>query len=243
MMMQTRSQHVTETLRGWILTGTVSAGERLEEIPLAERLGVSRTPVRAALTALEKEGLVDYQPKRGYVVRLFGADEVFAAYEVRATIEGLACRLAAANGVPPEIEAKLGACLDEGDRILAQGQLAVNDFAPYQLMNVTFHDTIISLSGNPWVHRLVAQTHAIPFVSDRIILWHDYAVILRSHDDHHRITDALVAGQSARAEDLMREHVYFAGLFLKQNFHRIAGSPMGCMIAQLRSAALETQPS
>src|SRR2546430_12526189 len=132
MAMQTRSRHVAGALRDWILAGTVSAGERLEEIPLAERLGVSRTPVRAALTALEKEGLVDYQPKRGYVVRLFGADEVFAAYEVRATIEGLACRLAAANGVPPEIEAKLSACLHEGDRILAQGHLAGYGVRAYQ---------------------------------------------------------------------------------------------------------------
>ena len=89
-------------------------------------------------------------------------------------------------------------------------------------MNVTFHNTILTLSENPWVQRLVAQTHTIPFVSDRLILWHDYGVILRSHDDHHRILDALSAGQPARAEDLMREHVYFAGLFLRENFHRVS---------------------
>ncbi|WP_306464452.1 GntR family transcriptional regulator, partial [Acinetobacter baumannii] len=77
-------QDVTEILRDWILNGAVAGGERLEEIPLAERLGVSRTPVRAALTLLANEGLLDYQPKRGYLVRSFGADEVFAAYEVRA---------------------------------------------------------------------------------------------------------------------------------------------------------------
>jgi GntR family transcriptional regulator, vanillate catabolism transcriptional regulator len=223
--MRTRSQDVTDILRTRILSGGLPAGERLEEIPLATELGVSRTPVRAALMALGKEGLVDYQPKRGYVVRSFDADEIFAAYEVRATIEGLACRLAASKAVPRDVEEVLRTCLAEGDRILSKGHLAPKDLAPYQRMNVTFHNAIIVLAGNCWVERFVAQTHVIPFVSDRVILWHDYGVILRSHDDHHRITDALVAGQSARAENLMREHVYFAGSFLKANFDRIGGNP------------------
>jgi GntR family transcriptional regulator of vanillate catabolism len=224
-LMRTRSQDVTDTLRGWILNGALAAGDRLEEIPLATRLGVSRTPVRSALTALSNEGLVDYQPKRGYMVKQFDASEVFAAYEVRAAIEGLACRLAAANGVPADVEGKLRSCLAQGDRVLSKGRLEAADYAPYQLMNITFHNTIIELSGNSWVNRFVSQTHAVPFVSDRIILWHDYPVILRSHDDHHRITNALVTGQGARAEDLMREHVYFAGLFLKENFHMIGQNP------------------
>lgn len=241
--MRTRSQDVTESLRSSILNGTIPAGERLEEIPLAESLGVSRTPIRAALTLLANEGLVDYQPKRGYVVRRFEADEIFAAYEVRASIEGLACRLAAANGIPEAAAATLRACLAEGDAILAKGRLAPEDLAPYQLMNVRFHDTIISLSGNVWVERFVNQTHAIPFVSDRIILWHDYGVILRSHDDHHRITEALILNQAARAEDLMREHVYFAGLFLKNNFHLIQRerAPGNGAENRLQTPARETQ--
>src|SRR3954465_2340302 len=222
MTMKTRSQDVTDTVRDWILTGAVSGGDRLEEIPLAERLGVSRTPVRAALAALSKEGLVDYQPNRGYLVRSFQLDEIFAAYEARASLEGLACKLAAERGVPEEFRAKLRSCLAEGDNILGRGRLLPDDFMPYQLMNVTFHNMIVALSGNPWVARLVAETHSIPFVSDRIILWHNHRVIARSHDDHHRIAESLIAGQAARAEDLMREHVYFAGLFLKENFHRVS---------------------
>ncbi|SEP50214.1 GntR family transcriptional regulator, vanillate catabolism transcriptional regulator [Methylobacterium sp. ap11] len=220
-MMRTRSQDVTETLRGWILDGTLPAGERLEEVPLAERLGVSRTPLRGALTLLATERLLDYQPKRGYVVRRFGAEDVFAAYEVRASIEGLACRLAAANGVPDAVAEILRACLEEGDRILAGSALTPGDLQPYQAMNERFHDAIISLSRNPWVERFVRQTHSIPFVSGRVILWHDYGVIRRSHDDHHRILAALLARDPARAEDLMREHVYFAGLFLRDNFDRV----------------------
>lgn len=222
-MMRTRSQDVTDTLRDWILTGAVGAGERLEEVPLADRLGVSRTPVRAALTLLATEKLIDYQPKRGYVVRRFEPEDVFAAYEVRACMEGLACRQAAEKGVSSDGIAALRLCLDDGDDMLAKGRLDPADLQPYQAMNERLHDIIISRSGNPWVERFVLQTHAIPFVSDRVILWHDYGVIRRSHDDHHRIVHALVERQGARAEDLMREHVYFAGLFLKRNFDQVKG--------------------
>ena len=224
--MRTRSQDITDALRQRILSGEYPPGERLEEVPLAEALGVSRTPVRAALTLLAQEGLIDYQPKRGYQVHGFSPEEVFAAYEVRAAIEGLACRLAAQNGIDAETAARLEACLAEGDAILARGRLVPEDFQPYQAMNVAFHDTIIALSGNPWVGRFVEQTHAIPLVSDRIILWHDHAVILRSHDDHHRILAAIRHRRAARAEDLMREHVTYAGEFLRENFHRVARHPI-----------------
>lgn len=219
--MRTRSQDITETLRDWILTGVFQAGERLEEIPLAERLGVSRTPVRAALSLLATEKLIDYQPKRGYVVHRYEAGDVFAAYEVRASLEGLACRLAASRGLTAEAEADLRDCLRIGDDILRGGRLDPADLQPYQAMNERFHDVIIGLSGNRWAERFVAQTHAIPFVSDRVILWHDYGVIRRSHDDHHRIVHALAERNGARAEDLMREHVYYAGLFLRDNFDLI----------------------
>src|SRR3954467_11172860 len=130
MAMKTRSQNVTDTVRDWILTGAVSGGDRLEEIPLAERLGVSRTPVRSALAALSKEGLIDYQPKRGYLVRTFEVDEIFAAYQARASLEGLACRLAAERGVPEDFRAKLRSCLAQGDEILSRGRLLADDFQP-----------------------------------------------------------------------------------------------------------------
>ncbi len=91
-------------------------------------------------------------------MRRFGAEDVFAAYEVRASIEGLACRLPRANGVPDAVAAALRACLEEGDRILAGGALADGDLQPYQAMNERFHDAIISLSRNPWVERFVRQT-------------------------------------------------------------------------------------
>ncbi|MDO9217885.1 MAG: GntR family transcriptional regulator [Lacisediminimonas sp.] len=220
--MQTLSQQVTEKLRDWILHGRFKPGERIEEIPIASTMGVSRTPVRAALASLASEGLIDHLPKRGYLVRAFELDVILAAYEVRAVLEGLACRSAAARGLSEIHIQKLQQCLITGDRILANGALLPEDHAPYQLMNVDLHNTFLEASANPWVGRFVDQANHIPYTSDRIVLWdvgHD--VILRSHGDHHRIVEAIIKRDSARAEALMREHVYYAGIIFKSNFERL----------------------
>lgn len=219
--MRTLAQDVTETLRNWILHGQLQPGERLEEIPLADKLGVSRTPVRAALGTLANEGLLDHQPKRGYLVRGFDMEAIAAAYEVRAVLEGLACRNAATRGLSEEQAQRLLQALAEGDCILSRGELLPEDHAPYQQMNVTIHDTLLHASGNPWVNRFAEQAQNIPFASDRIILWDDHPIILRSHGDHHRIIEAVMARDAMRAEQLMREHVYYAGLILRRNYEKL----------------------
>lgn len=219
--MQTLAQSVTETVRDWILHGQLRPGARLEEIPLAEKLGVSRTPVRAALGTLASEGLIDHQPKRGYLVRGFDVEAILAAYEVRAVLEGLACRNAALRGLSEAQQRSLQACLSEGDRLLAHGELRAQDHEPYQRMNVTLHDTLLQASGNAWVTRFAEQAQNIPFASDRIILWDDHAIILRSHGDHHRIVEAVIQRDPVRAEQLMREHVFYAGVILRRNYQKL----------------------
>lgn len=220
--MDTLSQTVTETLRNWVLQGMLRPGERLEEVPLAERLGVSRTPVRAALAALGSDGLLEHQPKRGYTVRVYTFEEIMGAYEVRAVLEGLACRKAAQKGLDEEAFRTLRACLAKGDAILSAKVLRPEDHKPYQQMNVDLHNTILEAAGNSWVMRFATQSQTLPFASDRIMLWDDYDIIQRSHGDHHRIVEAVAGGDAARAETLMREHVYYAGVILMKNYERLA---------------------
>jgi GntR family transcriptional regulator of vanillate catabolism len=220
--MRTLSQEITDKLRFWILQGQFKPGERIEEIPIAVSMGVSRTPVRAALTTLASEGLIDHLPKRGYLVRVFELDVILAAYEVRAVLEGLACRSAAQRGLSETQSQKLRQCLAQGDSILDKGTLQPEDHLPYQQMNVDLHNTLMEASGNPWVGRFVEQANHIPYASDRIVLWdvrHD--VILRSHGDHHRIIEAIMQRDHARSDELMREHVYYAGVIFKNNFQRL----------------------
>lgn len=220
--MNTLADHVTHTLRTWVLQGILQPGERLEEIPLAEKLGVSRTPIRAALANLGNEGLLEHRPKRGYTVRVYQYEDIIGAYEVRAVLEGLACRRAAQTGLSGLAVSKLKACLAQGDAILDKGVLLPEDHAPYQEMNVTLHETLLAAAENSWVRRFTTQAQAAPFASDRIMLWEDHSVISRSHHDHHRIVTAVVERDGARAEQLMREHIYFAGLLLRDNYERLS---------------------
>ena len=216
--MDTLAQKVTDILRNWILAGEFEQGSRIEEIPLSERLSVSRTPVRAALATLSNEGLIDHTPKRGYVIRTFSVDEIMPTYEVRAVLEGLVCRHTALKGLPSQAQATLQECLATGDQILAKGTLQETDLEPYRQMNVIFHNTLIQSAQNSVAERFAIQAQALAFASDRVMLWHDHQIIQRSHDDHHRILRAILDRDCTRAEQLMREHIYFAGVILKDNY-------------------------
>ena len=219
--MSTLENKVTDTIRRWILQGKFQPGERLEEIPLADILGVSRTPIRAALARLGNEGMLEHRNKRGYWVRIYKFEDIVGAYEVRAVLEGLACRSAAQNGLSDSAIEKLMHSLGQGDEILNKGKLLPEDHAPYQEVNVTIHETLLAAAQNPWVSRIVTQAQSAPFVSDRIMLWEDHKIISRSHEDHHRIISAIIEKDATRAEQLMREHVYFAGLLLKDHYAKL----------------------
>ncbi|WP_230532304.1 GntR family transcriptional regulator [Microvirga roseola] len=215
--MATSSTEISDLLRERILSGEIRPGERLQQIPLSESLGVSRTPLREALAILTNEGLLIYEPNRGYTVRSFSLDDVLAAFDVRARLEALACGLAARRGLSSATRRVLAECVVRGDRILSRGTLDPNDLGPYRQMNVEFHDAIIQAANNRYVTDFVRQCHNVPLASDRIFVWEDYEVIKRSHDDHRRIAEALSERDGERAEYLMREHVYFAGQVLKHS--------------------------
>jgi GntR family transcriptional regulator of vanillate catabolism len=104
--------------RDLILRGEFEPGQRLAEQQLAERLGASRTPVRAALAALEGEGLVEANDTGKYLVRQYTAQEVTDAIAVRGHLEGMAARLVAEHGVSRQLQGDLQACLDAGDEAL-----------------------------------------------------------------------------------------------------------------------------
>ena len=90
--MARNGQSVIRILRDKIISGEFAAGERLAEIPTAERLGISRTPVRIAFRALAQEGLLEKLPRRGYQVRNVTKAQICDSVEVRGVLEGLAAR-------------------------------------------------------------------------------------------------------------------------------------------------------
>lgn len=157
-------QRVLAELRKLIASGELAAGERIVEIPTAERLQVSRMPVRIALRTLEQEGLL-CKTGRGYRVRAVTREDIAGAVEVRGVLEGLAARQAAERGLSAEARATLEECLAEGDRLFANGQVLLEELERYQRMNMRFHRTIIEASGNPAIAVALARNDHLPFAS------------------------------------------------------------------------------
>jgi GntR family transcriptional regulator, vanillate catabolism transcriptional regulator len=204
----TLAQSVTERLRAALLEGRFGPEEKLNEESLSAMLQVSRTPVRAALHGLAAEGLLDYVPNRGYSVRSVGLGQLTAIFDVRGVLEGLAARLAAERGLSAAAQAGVQAALAEGDRVVGKGRLLVADRTVFSDVNARIHAAILDAADNRMLQDTLRLCHNIPASSERNVLWDDYAWLRRSHDDHHRIVDAIVRREGARAEQLMREHVH-----------------------------------
>lgn len=202
-----RSLSVTDQIRDAILDGTVSAGERINEVRFSKTLEVSRTPVRAALQALAGEGLLDYAPNRGFTVREFPLSAIVDAYEIRASLEGVAARFAAERGLSAEERATIEKSLVAGDKLLARGEFAEGDLTIYRGINGDFHDTLLGAARNRMLAEMIRICHHVPMSSSRNIVAFEHRDVRRRHDDHHRIYEAIMAREPWRAEVLMREHV------------------------------------
>ncbi|MFT3666973.1 GntR family transcriptional regulator [Piscinibacter sp.] len=217
----TLADSTAASLRGMILSGALRPGQRLTETALAEEMQVSRTPVVAALKALNEQGLVRYAANRGYWVREFSLDEVLEAYELRATLEGMACRLVAERGANGRDIDAMERCVAIGEAVLEPGELRSGDHQRYQAMNVDFHSLIVRGCGNRQLAEFVRKTHDLPLASNRVVFWRSHDIVRRSHDAHVRVLDAIKQRQGTRAEMLMREHVYEAGQVLRRHWSEI----------------------
>lgn len=183
-----------------ICTGDLAPGERLHQDRIAERLNVSRQPVNSAISILRANRLVEDTGRRGVVVAPLDPDLVRSIYEYRGFVEPFAVRLAAERK-PPEAR-------DEAAAVLAAGRAAERDGDMRALIaaDSRLHETIYRWSGNAivqssmganWHHirRTMAEALKIPRVSAPV--W----------DEHAAILGALLDGDAAEAERLMREHV------------------------------------
>ena len=193
------------------LRGELPPGERLGEEALAERLGVSRTPIRQALPALAREGLLAAAGRRGYVVRSFSPQDVLDAIEMRGLLEGLAARRIAERGPTPQFIQSLKECLSQGDAIVGKRRLESADEARYSEMNGRFHALIVEGAASRIVEDTLARNDHVPFASARAVASsRDSAALLPvlayAHRQHHAIVQALENREAARVEALMREH-------------------------------------
>ncbi len=217
----TLAQAVTDRLRTEIMEGRFASNEKLQEMSLCKLLDVSRTPVRAALHSLAAEGLLDYAPNRGYRVCSLDPDRLISIFNIRAALEGLAAREAAERGMDDTALAEFRVALVQGDRIMRVGHLRDVDRTVFGEVNAKIHEAILRAADNRMLKDMIRMCHNMPIFSDRNVLWNDYDWVRRSHDDHHRIFDAIASRDAARAEQLMREHVNTVKLQMKLQLGKV----------------------
>lgn len=204
------------SLRELVLDGELGHGERVAELPLAARLGVSRTPLRLALAQLEHEGLLAMLPTGGYVVRSFTLADVGDAIEVRGSLEGTAARMAAerVRGAR-ELEAMYG-CVGQLDAVLRGEPLGIAEFGRYVEFNERFHALLVELAQSDVLRDAIAHACAKPFASPsafvqvQAVLPESHGIIRIAHEQHHEILAAIEARDGARAESAARRHALLA---------------------------------
>ncbi len=203
---------VAQRIRQLIVSGELKPGARVAEAIIAERLGVSRTPVRNVIPALAAEGLLEPVGRRGYAVRRFSIEDSFRATELRCVLEGQAARAIAARGPEPVLIEALRAVLDEGDAIIAKERLIRDEQEAYAGMNMRFHTLIVDAACDALLAELIHRVYSVPFVSPGVVASTGIpaeeipAVLQAGQRQHHAIVDAIEAGQPDLAEMLMRGH-------------------------------------
>jgi len=201
--MTAASDRAVNQLRERILGGEYIPGERLAEVELAEKLGVSRTPVREALRRLAAEGLVDITTNKGARVIDYPRADLERIFEIRARVEGLSARVAAELATTADIDR-----LDHIATVLKDHAEAGNLDEVYRL-NAEYHATLNGLAGSPVVSTTVGTLiHAS--VLQRTLHAFDDAAMRRSVNHHLEIVAALRARDGDWAEAVMHAHLLSA---------------------------------
>ena len=197
----TLSEQVYSVLREQILSGTLRPGHRLKEVEIAEAYNVSPTPVREAIRRLAQEGLAQSQHYRGTVVTIYTEHDFINLYQVRELLEVPAIRLAIDKPPNSEEIEKLQKLLEIALNALNQG-----DFLMFERLDLEFHETLVSVTGNPFLASTARNVHEKIQTIKKIAV--PATVIGRvSHDEHEKLVDTVVAGDADSAELLLRQHI------------------------------------
>jgi DNA-binding GntR family transcriptional regulator len=202
------SENVVQRLRDEIENGIISnvfaPGERLDEVQLATRFGVSRTPIREALMQLNAIGLVEIRPRRGAVVMDPGPHRIFEMFEVMAELEGMAGSLAARRCTDADRAAILAA---HGD---CERSSSAGNSDSYYYDNERFHKAIYTASHSGFLGEQCVALHRRLQPYRRLQLRVRNRVAT-SFSEHAAIVEAILAGDEDSARILLRQHVSIQG--------------------------------
>jgi DNA-binding GntR family transcriptional regulator len=198
------SERLRESIEEEIATGKLLPGSHLDEVELATRFGVSRTPIREALNLLLGEGLVESRPRRGAVVAQITPHRLIEMFEVMAELEAMCARLAARRASEADLAA-LDAAHEE-----CRTAAAAHDTDAYFYANERFHFAIYGASHNGFLFEQASslQRKLRPYRRLQLRVRHR---LQRSFEEHQAILDALHAGQAEAAMGHVRNHVVVQG--------------------------------
>jgi DNA-binding GntR family transcriptional regulator len=198
-----RSQFVYNTLKSFIRKGTLKPGQRIREAEIAERLRVSRTPVREAMHRLITEGLLGINPIRGFAVAELDKQQIMELYALREFLEGAAARLASQHASKLEFDA-LRDILAESRRI------ADDDAERHAALNKHFHARIGEAAHNRYLQRALL----LLYDSLALVPGTTFEVKGRAkqvYKEHLAIVDAMEQRNADKSEETAREHIRRAG--------------------------------
>jgi DNA-binding GntR family transcriptional regulator len=208
----TYADEVILAIRTAIVRGSLPPGGRLSEPTLARQLGVSRTPVREAIRALEREGLIMRMPGRGLSVVEISVDDVQEIYAIKSVLEGVAVRLACQRATDRDLE-RLSRYIRD-----MEGLASGPDIGAYAAVSREFHAALIRAARSP---RLTALYRIVDTPVQRLRVY-SLSQPGRPPDsvrEHRAILDAIRRRDADGAESLIRAHVDGAGTTLVKVFH------------------------
>ena len=203
-MMARTADKLISDIRNEVSSGILKPGDQLEVTALAERFGVSRTPIREAIRTLVESGVLETRPRKGSFVRVLSAKQLLDLFQVAAELEGMACRLAALSLTKENVEA-----IERGLAKCTQAAEVQNN-AEYAMANLDFHTAIHNASGNDWLIEQLRQLQ-INLNSYRTMPYEIRGRLKKSTDEHKIICDAILSGDGEHACNLMRDHMMLQG--------------------------------
>ena len=193
-------QKVHQILKNMIMDRELLPGQKIPQEKIAQELGVSRTPLIAALKYLEQEKLVESKPRRGFYVRLFAKEEMVSIFELREVLEGLTARRAAQKVTDAEI--------DKMKQFFSQFDLTqdITDYKAYSREDRHFHTYVTEIGAKEFLKSILETTNIISFSYQLI----NSEGLVRSPNEtiheHLAVIDAISRRDPQAAEKLMRRH-------------------------------------
>ena len=195
-----------------VVQGILKPGEQIVQESLAERIGISRTPLRKAIATLVQQQFLEMTSRGVAYVRSFTHDELVSIWEIRAVLEGLVCRLAAHRAKPQHI-AYLRSLITS-----AAEQITPDDWTVYRKADQEFHDYLSSLIKDPMLTKILDSFQILSITLAQGLLRPPEETL----PEHLEILNALEARDADRAERAMIRHIRTSGLHLKMRSIQLA---------------------